>query len=632
MKRNIAKNLLAIILFVAFMVLGSKNVLAAKVYSLAVSGYPTGINDRNVMHDRISSSTLEGYSLGSAKEFNFNCEEQGKGTDINAFNNAIIDATGDASSREDIFFFFFSGHSFGDQGITLAGHKQAGKVVADVGRSWKDLAQIMASFFPGEIIVILDCCHSEKFYTNGVMNLPSEDQERFHCLLSCAEEQTSQVYYNFRYGILTHAIGVGLGFWNGDVVAANSKGIVTLQTLYNYVKDHAHGWKANQKIKKYGTDITLFRYPVSFNSTELKVTLYPGQTKKLKPYVAGCKVSGTWKTSNKKVVTVNSKGKITAKKTGTANITITKRGTTATCKVTVKKPSIKLNKTSLSITVGGNKKLKATIAGKSKKATWKTSNKKVATVNSSGKITAKGTGNCKITATCNGVSASCKVTVKEKEKEQVYQWKVGDYVNFGNYPQHNALDFSSSPIKWKVVKIENNCALLMSVYILDSKPYNAYNETYTDGTSWETCTLRNWLNSTFLNKAFSSSERKRIIKTLNNNNSNGLSANPTYDYVFLPDQDTLNNEWEMAYSTEYARSNNKLAYRRETVNFVTVQTKNGNYSEAILRESPYWLRGMAADTKHASAMVYNYSKWFISNEGLSVNIRCGIRPVISVKL
>lgn len=413
--------ILSIVLFAVFLMLGSKNVYAAnaKIYSLTVSGYPDGTHDRELMHDRINSTRLPGYSIGSSKEFIFDATTVGKGTDKNGFNNAVIEACEGSSSSNDIFILYFSGHSSGDVGIAMSGNyyydEKTGKTVYKTDAyKWKDLAHILSAYFPkGKIVVILDCCHSEKFYTVGVKSLSSTETKRFHCLLSSAEKETSGVHFNKPYGQMTYAIGLGLGYWNGDVAAANSKGIVTLLNLYKYAKFNARGTGLFlQTIKIYGSDISLFRYPVAFN--ESNIYLYKGQTKTVTPYVGGSKVLGKWKSSNSSVASVNSKGKIIAKKKGTATITVTVKGISANCKVTVKENSIKLNKSSLSLNVGQSSSLNATVEGKANKVTWKSNNKFVATVSSSGKVTAKRKGTATITATANGKTAKCTVNVVKK--------------------------------------------------------------------------------------------------------------------------------------------------------------------------------------------------------------------------
>ena len=85
---------------------------------------------------------------------------------------------------------------------------------------------------------------------------------------------------------------------------------------------------------------------------------------------------------------------------------------------------------------------------------------------------------------------------------------VGDVVTFGKYPQ-TAAGTDQTPIEWIVLDVQDGKALLLSKYGLEMKQYNTE---YTDIT-WETCTLRTWLNSDFLNKAFSSEEQSAILIT-----------------------------------------------------------------------------------------------------------------------
>lgn len=74
-----------------------------------------------------------------------------------------------------------------------------------------------------------------------------------------------------------------------------------------------------------------------------RITLNPGKSYTLK--VNGTKLAPAWKSSNSKIVTVNKKGRITAKKAGTAKITATLGGKKFVCTVTVKKASASSNKT-----------------------------------------------------------------------------------------------------------------------------------------------------------------------------------------------------------------------------------------------------------------------------------------------
>lgn len=139
--------------------------------------------------------------------------------------------------------------------------------------------------------------------------------------------------------------------------------------------------------------------------------VYVGKKATIK--VTKTKVTGkvTFKSSNKKVATVNSKGVITGKKAGKAVITVKVGKYTKKLTVKVKKPSFKLVKSSVKLKKGSKTTIRVKAAPVSK-VTYKTSNKKAATVNSKGVVTAKKKGTAKITVKCNGITRTFKVTVK----------------------------------------------------------------------------------------------------------------------------------------------------------------------------------------------------------------------------
>ena len=128
----------------------------------------------------------------------------------------------------------------------------------------------------------------------------------------------------------------------------------------------------------------------------------------------------SWTTSNKKVATVTSRGKITAKKTGKARIIITLvSGKKAVVNVTVQKTAVKTTKISglkKSVVLKRRQKLKLkpviSPLTSVEKVTYKTSNKKVATVSSRGVITAKKKGTAKITVKSGKKTYTVTVKVK----------------------------------------------------------------------------------------------------------------------------------------------------------------------------------------------------------------------------
>lgn len=120
----------------------------------------------------------------------------------------------------------------------------------------------------------------------------------------------------------------------------------------------------------------------------------------------------TWKSSKRSIATIDEYGLVTALKPGETTITAKADGTTVSCKVTVKTPQVKLNKTAVTLYRTDTVDLDAKVSSH-RPVTWKSNKKSVATVNKNGVVTALKHGTATITATVDGVSKTCEVTVKQ---------------------------------------------------------------------------------------------------------------------------------------------------------------------------------------------------------------------------
>ena len=109
----------------------------------------------------------------------------------------------------------------------------------------------------------------------------------------------------------------------------------------------------------------------------------------------------------------------------------------------------------------------------------------------------------------------------------------GDIVLFGSYEQDNNLENGKEPIEWIILDVQDDRILVISKHTLDCQQYNTTLEDIT----WETCSLRAWLNDTFLNEAFSTEEQEKIPKVTVSADANPKSeTNPgkdTQDCAFL---------------------------------------------------------------------------------------------------
>ena len=141
-----------------------------------------------------------------------------------------------------------------------------------------------------------------------------------------------------------------------------------------------------------------------------------------------------------------------------------------------------------------------------------------------------------------------------------------DCIYFGSYPQTEIVDnpqegyynwdkdndtkyhyFRYEKIKWRVLNVDGNEALLLSDKILDTQKYDTWHET-----TWEKSIIRSWLNgykgsqnskdddytkNNFINSAFSEEEENAIEETKIKNNNNLTyqteGGNDTQDPIFI---------------------------------------------------------------------------------------------------
>lgn len=125
--------------------------------------------------------------------------------------------------------------------------------------------------------------------------------------------------------------------------------------------------------------------------------------------------------------------------------------------------------------------------------------------------------------------------IMQKVKKQCEVTQGGKCIVFGHYPQTKD-GKDNTPIEWMILDHNGQRALVVSKYGLDAQPYNITG----DAATWETCTLRTWLNGTFYNKAFSSAEQTAILTTNVDNSKKQCyggwdtsGGNDTQDKVFL---------------------------------------------------------------------------------------------------
>ena len=177
-------------------------------------------------------------------------------------------------------------------------------------------------------------------------------------------------------------------------------------------------------------------------------------------------------------------------------------------------------------------------------------------------------------------------------------------IKFGRYPQ--ASKNENALIEWLVLKNDGSKALLISKYALDCQQYHT---SRIFGT-WKTCTLRKWLNGTFISNAFSHEEQAMILSTT-------TESADTKDRVFLLSRDEA---WEY-FSSDSTRQCQGTAYCYAQGAY---KTGNGNCK--------WWLRSPGSSGYTAYVYDGNLENYYGKNSCRVDNDDIAVRPALWINL
>ena len=238
--------------------------------------------------------------------------------------------------------------------------------------------------------------------------------------------------------------------------------------------------------------------------------------------------------------------------------------------------------------------------------------------------TAKAETTAAAEVTAEAVKATEGTTMKVEN--QSFKYRPGDIITFGKYEQDNKKSNGKEDIEWIVLAREGNKVLVLSRYALASKPYN---NKKTDVT-WETCSLRKWLNKDFYESAFDEEDKSCIVKTNvpadKNPECETSQGNPTEDNVFL---------LSIAEFNKYFASNKNVMC--DGTPSCQAQDKTRNATTFV-----WWLRTNGDSQRHAACVVY-YADGPINTHGIFVDRvkectsmkelgNSGVRPAIWLEL
>jgi len=187
--------------------------------------------------------------------------------------------------------------------------------------------------------------------------------------------------------------------------------------------------------------------------------------------------------------------------------------------------------------------------------------------------------------------------------------------------------FKYEPIQWRVLSNKNGELFVMADKILDSMAYNQVDTKVT----WETCTMRSWLNNDFYDTAFNLIEQPKIVTStvVNANSPLGIAGgNNTKDKLYLLSYaDTIN----PAYGFSSSCDTYDAARRAQGTDYAKSSGLEVGSNSYYLKNGSWWLRTPGCDEDCAC---YIYINGLISygNDSYVDYTNVGIRPAIKINL
>ena len=188
-----------------------------------------------------------------------------------------------------------------------------------------------------------------------------------------------------------------------------------------------------------------------------------------------------------------------------------------------------------------------------------------------------------------------------------------DCVYFGNYIQKDTNgdgkvtdEDEKQPIKWRVLSVEEDgTALLLADKLLDMQPFDKNGKK-----DWEACTLRTWLNSTFLNAAFTEAEQEAIAET----ELETESAATVTDNIYLLSLEEVSNPKYGFHPSSDCESN----------------TRKAESTDLSVFNNVWWLRTPRKDASNCVCWIDPYGK--NTKSVWSTGDSLWIRPALRLKL
>lgn len=123
--------------------------------------------------------------------------------------------------------------------------------------------------------------------------------------------------------------------------------------------------------------------------------------------------------------------------------------------------------------------------------------------------------------------------------------EIGEHISFGSY--------QGEEIEWRVLDVKDGNVLLLSESGLDVQPFH---ETKGSDISWEDCTLRQWLNEDFYERAFTEEEKEKIALSVSEGFPEYNSPIPGGKYAYR-ERETEDHVFLLSYTEVYQYLSNE---------------------------------------------------------------------------
>ena len=192
---------------------------------------------------------------------------------------------------------------------------------------------------------------------------------------------------------------------------------------------------------------------------------------------------------------------------------------------------------------------------------------------------------------------------------------VGDRIKFGKYEQDNVIYNGKEDVEWKILAKNGNKILVISEYALDCQMFNSS----LNDVTWESCSVRRWLNDTFYNAAFSEDE-KQLISAVN------VPADRNPDYVVDPGNATK----DKVFLLSVREANRYFGTAEERQCKATTYTSGFDINENDSGYCWWWLRSPGHSASYTASIRIDGT--VCSTGNYVINSGIAIRPALWIDL